>query len=73
VHWKDYPVTMSFVFLIWSLSRPVLIFAHRFLQLPSESTLHRHFGGSLNQQEVTLQDETRIRAQVSVCIEFFSL
>jgi hypothetical protein len=62
VHWKDYPVTMSFAFLIWSLSRPVLILARRFPPVPSEFTLHRHFGDSLNRQEVNLQGETRVQA-----------
>jgi hypothetical protein len=54
-NYSDFPVTLSFAFLLCSLSRPVLRLARRFLLLPCDAIIYCHYRFSLARPEKHLQ------------------
>jgi hypothetical protein len=65
-HWDAHPLTLSLGFLLCSFSRPALRLAQNFLRLSSESTIYRHFHGSLDELQRNLQSEPNIEAQIDL-------
>jgi hypothetical protein len=66
VRWSQYPVSLSFGFLLCSLSRPALRLARSFLPLPSESTLYRYFGHDINEQEANIEMSSKIPTRIDL-------
>jgi hypothetical protein len=69
VDYAEYPLSLSLGFLLCSLSRPALRLARRFIPLPSDATIYRHYHHILDQQEDNLKCKSKLEQQIDLFME----
>jgi hypothetical protein len=66
---SDFPVTLSFAFLLCSLSQPALRLARRLLPRPCDASISRHYRFSLARYETHLQLPSSIEDQIDLFMQ----